>query len=186
MQSSKPSRGSAKSGTANNTAWAALFDHIIDGKPKKAAQSTSRKRKAKVQLASPKRSVTAPVFQIPPLPPPRANSKDSDTDSLSTAESDIDSDVSSTTAITSKSRQKKGRPTLTALDQLTVEIVLRKGNQREYRCAGEGCSATWKPRTRGRVYKHAKNCLKLPPPDFASLQLNEVPKGPQAHLWPMT
>ena len=54
-----------------------------------------------------------------------------------------------------------GRPRLSLLDTLTVEVRTPRGTARKYRCAGAGCSKRWAPRTTSRVFAHAKRCLKL-------------------------
>lgn len=54
-----------------------------------------------------------------------------------------------------------GRPRISLLDTLTVEVRTARGNPRKYRCAGAGCSKRWAPRTTSRVFAHAKRCLKL-------------------------
>ena len=53
-----------------------------------------------------------------------------------------------------------GRPRLSLLDTLTVEVQTPRGVPRKYRCAGAGCSKRWAPRTTARVFAHAKRCLK--------------------------
>ena len=53
-----------------------------------------------------------------------------------------------------------GRPRLSLLDTLTVEVQTPRGVPRKYRCAGAGCSKWWAPRTTARVFAHAKRCLK--------------------------
>jgi hypothetical protein len=54
-----------------------------------------------------------------------------------------------------------GRPRIDILDWLTVEISTSPGEARKYRCAGSGCVKTFKPRTKVRVLRHCKECLKM-------------------------
>lgn len=54
-----------------------------------------------------------------------------------------------------------GRPRIPLLDDLTIELPTNRDQQRAYRCAGPGCNKIHKPRSRGRVLRHAKACLKL-------------------------
>lgn len=53
-----------------------------------------------------------------------------------------------------------GCPRIDILDRLTVEIS-SPGEARKYQCAGTGCPKTFKPRTKVRVLKHCKECLKM-------------------------
>ncbi|KAJ6478784.1 hypothetical protein C8R47DRAFT_983726 [Mycena vitilis] len=62
----------------------------------------------------------------------------------------------------SDSKPAAGRPRSEVMDELTVELKSHAGSTvRRYRCAGLKCSHTFKPRTKSRVLKHAKRCLKL-------------------------
>lgn len=60
-----------------------------------------------------------------------------------------------------KTTQTHGRPRIDILDRLTVEISTSPGEARKYRCAGTGCPKIFKPRTKVRVLKHCKECLKM-------------------------
>ena len=60
-----------------------------------------------------------------------------------------------------KTTQTHGRPRIDILDRLTVEMSTSPGEARKYRCAGTGCPKTFKPRTKVRVLKHCKECLKM-------------------------
>jgi hypothetical protein len=52
-------------------------------------------------------------------------------------------------------------PVITLLDDLTIELPTNRDQQRAYHCAGPGCNKIHKPRSIGRVLRHAKACLKL-------------------------
>lgn len=56
---------------------------------------------------------------------------------------------------------ESGRPRDNDLNALTVPLRYSGKGPRPYRCAGVACSKTYKPRSRGRVFVHAKKCLKL-------------------------
>lgn len=70
-----------------------------------------------------------------------------------------DNDSESPSAKTTQSVH--GRPRIDILDRLTIEISTSPGEARKYRCAGTGCPKTFKPRTKVRVLKHCKECLKM-------------------------
>lgn len=92
-----------------------------------------------------------------------SNNEDSaDSRSLSPNDTANADSGSTTQRESSQTPQATGRPTLSILDDLTIEVDSLPNMARKYRCAGRGCSKTWQPRSRNRVLAHAKLCLHLP------------------------
>lgn len=74
-----------------------------------------------------------------------------------------------------------GRPRLDVLDILTVELrTSRSERHRKYRCAGIGCTKTWQPRTKIRVFSHCKQCLKMTPEQRQYALSNSATSAPGA------
>ncbi|KAF5328452.1 hypothetical protein D9611_015136 [Ephemerocybe angulata] len=146
-----------------------------------AAVPSSKKKSAKSTVKKPTQSCLAPIFQIPPLPQPSISSVPPSStkrkleditntvhlasfthnNSLDISLGDSDSDSDDDTQC--ENPQKRGRPSLDYLDQLTVELPREHGRPRTHRCIGNGCQIKWRPRTAARVLAHSKKCLLLTP-----------------------
>ncbi|KAJ7213203.1 ribonuclease H-like domain-containing protein [Mycena rebaudengoi] len=72
------------------------------------------------------------------------------------AQQALPSDVSD-----SESTANAGRPRSETMDSLLVEVKTSPSKARAWRCIGTGCTKVHQPRSHGRVYMHAKRCLKL-------------------------
>ena len=107
-------------------------------------------------------SITSVLFRLNPKLKPKKRETDSQLKPTDDADVFMDSSPASPMILGNEATSKiHGRPRLTLLDDLTVELPTNRNQQRAYRCAGPGCNKIYKPRSRGRVLKHAKACLKL-------------------------